>query len=264
MENKIYRVFIGLSEEEEELIADALEYDIEETEELCIDKNISIKGQGDFYNINYKIERVSPKLNDVSLNIVVSSENEGKEMASCTNIYNKENILSMYGVKKLISMRKDNSIFFINIESDYDKTDFEYEEKKRQFYMSEAHSLSDRIKNGTKDVIENELIYRNFEKEEELALTTFCILSGAKKLTSLLELYVDKLNYVGIDIEDYYDKYETVDTKDIIKSKNSKEQLEFMINMINLIMKGVIPEGDYIKTIADDLFNSYIRNFDFE
>lgn len=254
MKNSICRGRIVLSEKD---YADILKLAI-----IYIEKNIDIEGENDIFNVNCTISSNASNLKEVFFNIIITSKNEGKKITFYHKTYNKSEIReSLFcGIIRLILKNEDIPMFLINIVNTTNGEDVEY---LKEISNSQKYFLSKIECENIKEVVENELIYRSFENEEELALATFCILTGCEYLDELLQLYIDKLYYIGIDINDYYHKYkfDQPDIKDIISSEDSQEKLEYMINLVNLIIKGEVDlnkEKEFIPQLADHLFRGYL------
>ena len=189
-------------------------------------------------------------------NISVKLEHKGK-IILCKEFLTST-IESLIGVLRLEYITDNKKIvFIINLEIKYELSVYpnkiEYYENKLDILQNKFSNLNNLYSNNMtkketiEDIIYNQIIYSDFTNEEELLITTYNLLFMPNSnffcdITN--SLYQRKLNYIGYDIEDFYENKSYSEGQVILDLDSlylSSDILKYLIiYMVNIKLGNVI------------------------
>lgn len=111
-----------------------------------------------------------------------------------------------------------------------------------------------------------QIMYNDFSDEDELLIATYCLfllVSHDYKLSNSysFDLYKKKLNYIGYDIKDFYNKdikYSLDELEKVKKEINSSKGILFyLIGLVNYMKDDVTIGQDLYKVAVFDIFFKY-------
>ena len=146
--------------------------------------------------------------------------------------------------------------FLINIKKEFPLS---YHEKI-SYYKEKLMNL----KHLKEKDIYDQIMYCDFNDEDELLIATYSLfnLFFCGSIQPTFNLYKSKLNYIGYDIEDFYNKENvySIDELNRIKRKNSsKEILNYLIGLVTYINFFSISRkvNDSYKDVVDNICLKY-------
>lgn len=192
-------------------------------------------------NINIEVLSEESRKNDF-INIKIDYKNN-KTASGVTNNYNNSisSMNDIIGIKKFEmtdQISGEKIVIYLNI----------LEELKyplpEAYHLKGLRSFRKCIGSPAFNIIDY-LSYMDFNDDYELFLSTLAFLdyiirnykTGIQK--EIIDLYIDKLYYIGIDLDDYYKEgYDENDIYNIGGSvwKNKKEVIEYLLRYINYIL----------------------------
>ena len=177
----------------------------------------------------------------------------------------KENFLFIENIIGLITIKKSPYILFINIDREHTEDEIIYYKEK---FKTLKHKFYFERTNDTGSMY-NQIMYCDFNDEDELLIATYCLLILSSynyhyenyHYETSINLYKQKLNYIGYDIENFYNKnnkYSFEEFKQVEKEFNSsKDILIYLIGLINFIGNNNIVIQDLYKSNLDNIFLKY-------
>lgn len=249
---KVYRGNIDLSMTEYRDIQEVFN----SNKEIEITKEIEIEGENQTYSISCLITNYyCDKKVDI---IIFAIEKIAKANINTTNnIYHKFSLV--IGVHKIAFKDKkgDEINILLNINKPYIT-----KAHKNFLFETKISPLASKMIDGEKEVLENEISYRNFEEEFDLILATYCVLvKPSNFIEEVKEMYLDKLYYVGIDLDDYHIGINKLKVfiKNAVISKNKETIFNAMLYLVSAVVNNDITKyNEGILAECHNLIESYI------
>ena len=186
--------------------------------------------------ISKEIKLKDGKKSNLKLRIKQEKEQTYLEISYLDEIiFLKECYLSIRDVIGIYLLKKVKGyIFLINI--DYNYPAIKYYDEKLSILKFKKHD-------DTRELY-NQIMYYDFANENELLMATYCLfllLPYSSECIYAFDLYEQKLNYIGYNIKDFYNKdnkYSFNEVELMIKETNSpKDLLTYLIGLVTSIKK---------------------------
>ena len=194
----------------------------------------------------YPLEEISKEINlkdekekKSDLRLIIKQENKEKYLLILyldKIIFSKEIYNSIIDVVGMYLLRNVKGYtFLVNIDYDY---------STQKYYTQKLSTLATKVHCATREIY-NQIMYYDFSNEDELLFSTYCLLLllllyYSESMYSF-ELYEKKLNYIGYDIEDFYNKenkYSLDEIQEINNENNfSRNILNYLIGFVNFLKK---------------------------
>lgn len=244
--NKILKGVIKFNENEINGIKSAIKMD---DKMININKEIDFTDNEHTYSFNFQI---LGKIKNPDIEIRSFIEVNGTERYYMDTIFIKKKqkyYESFFGVRKYTLNLSNKIDFYINFKLDSTGLSINYLRKNQyEIFSKNIYLLNKNEKE--ENYILNEIAYREFDNEEELAdacllminLIFYGLLYASK---DVVELFIKKLYYIGIDIEDYGD-YLRYDGREIcIKLESSSTSMSSKIDVILELISLIIRDKVY-------------------
>ena len=148
--------------------------------------------------------------------------------------YSYEAVNSFIGVKKieiedLKTGEKLKYLINVSLEQNMSKPINKYRKEILELYGNYRPALK-------KQDLLNELKYYNFETEFNMVLCSYLLIKEGKSIFDInsrsFRLYIHKLYYIGIDINDYHNNYEKFNRKTISEQYSKEEIISYFLRYI--------------------------------
>lgn len=264
---KVLRGEILLNENEYDNISD---YFDRELKHCNFHKNINISDGNNTYKLNIQIfDDINESYYDAVTVLIKDISSYGKLGINLCFEETYYNIHEIIGIKKAIMRANDIEIdFYINFNQEYDGFS---SSTKYDYYKRKLGNVEHKCIEGGIDEPIREIIYADFKNEKELALASYCFLASKLILlngSNAHKLFIDKLNFVGYELEELIDlkqSYSKNDVTDYVNEcKTAKQLLNFLLSYIAYIAigKSTSKLSDDIENeiphIAYEIYESYI------
>ena len=261
---KVYRGDIELSIGEYLIIKDVMKTG----HSINIVKDIEIEDGKDLFNIRCEIKNNHMFNKHILLSTIITKNGSTNLLVEEDMSYSQISIL--IGVKRFRVDTKTNEAidFFINVDKVFNRAVYL---SKEEFYKSKLNILNWQMKKGEDICLENEIYYRRFENKLDLAFATYSILANPSHFNKAIQdLYMDKLYYAGMEIDDYMEEFEFSNlTEDIDRFKYSVDieyLFRYMLTIVNYIVIGKLDkeaDAEFSAKAGYELMDRYIKVYDF-